>query len=423
MNVGRISCTLLLVALAACGGGEPAPSANAPRLLAAGGPVQGAAAPFIAFGAYRSQYTIVPSANGYVVTDIVSGAAQEVAAASRLRFADTAVALDFNGSAGLAYRLYRATLDREPDLPGLGFHINSLDTGYSREHVAGDFVTSPEFVGKYGSAIGNVDFVTLLYANVLRRAPDAEGLAWHVQHLDGTYPDGITLTRLDTVLNFSESTEFKAAVRPGIASGIEYLPWGSSLPSNPASDYANKYDGTMSGGESGPFGITVGADGAIQGYGITNVQAVGAVGTLPAGGRLDLIMGTSLGQSITLKGSINLATGVAAGTWVNTTSGTSGVFSLFKPAVVVPPPPPLFPQVQTIVAQRCLPCHSASPTIPGFNPAPLGIRFDTEAEIRSRSSQIFSVAVQSSYMPWLNQTGMTQAERDVLAAWFAAGTP
>jgi uncharacterized membrane protein len=73
--------------------------------------------------------------------------------------------------------------------------------------------------------------------------------------------------------------------------------------------------------------------------------------------------------------------------------------------------------------QRCTPCHSASPTMPGYSSAPLGIRFDTEQEIRNRADQIIAVAVQSQFMPYLNQTNMTQAERDYLNSWYQAGKP
>ena len=49
-----------------------------------------------------------------------------------------------------------------------------------------------------------------------------------------------------------------------------------------------------------------------------------------------------------------------------------------------------FSQVQSIVQQRCAVCHSLHPTQPGFSSAPLGIRFDTRAEIeRQVATNVF----------------------------------
>jgi uncharacterized membrane protein len=79
-----------------------------------------------------------------------------------------------------------------------------------------------------------------------------------------------------------------------------------------------------------------------------------------------------------------------------------------------------FARVQTIVTARCAPCHSLHPTQPGFSSAPLGIRFDTRAEIERQAGLIKAQAVDSRAMPLGNATGMTQAERDTLALWLAS---
>jgi uncharacterized membrane protein len=76
-----------------------------------------------------------------------------------------------------------------------------------------------------------------------------------------------------------------------------------------------------------------------------------------------------------------------------------------------------FSQVQAIVQQRCAPCHSMHPTL--VSSAPLGIELDTKQEIESKASLIDQYAVQTHTMPLGNATGMTQAERDLLARWLA----
>jgi uncharacterized membrane protein len=78
-----------------------------------------------------------------------------------------------------------------------------------------------------------------------------------------------------------------------------------------------------------------------------------------------------------------------------------------------------FTRAQAIVRERCVPCHSAHPTL--VNAAPLGVLFDTAAEIHTQASLIEQVAVRTKVMPLGNRTGMTQAERDALGAWIQQG--
>jgi uncharacterized membrane protein len=82
-------------------------------------------------------------------------------------------------------------------------------------------------------------------------------------------------------------------------------------------------------------------------------------------------------------------------------------------------PAPAFTQVQSIVNQRCVPCHAVEPTQPGISAPPAGIVLDTAAKIRLLAALIKTAAVDSHLMPPSNATNMTQAERDVLARWLA----
>lgn len=152
----------------------------------------------------------------FTVTDTTGGLGVDTLdSVERLILSDLRVALDVDGNGGMAYRLYRAAFDRAPDLPGLGFHIGSLDSGFSITQVAGNFIASPEFQTKYG-ALDNTQFVTQLYQNVLHRAPDAGGLAFHVANLNAGVPREFVL------VNFSESPENKAAVIGTIQDGMPY---------------------------------------------------------------------------------------------------------------------------------------------------------------------------------------------------------
>ncbi|MCR8550897.1 DUF4214 domain-containing protein [Salipiger sp. P9] len=108
---------------------------------------------------------------------------------------------------GQVYRLYGATLAREPDANGFESWVAGLQTNLTLLQVATRFVNSAEFQNTYGS-LTDEEFVTLLYHNVLGRAPDANGLANWVQRLE----DG--MTRAQVVTGFSESGEYRNNTAP-----------------------------------------------------------------------------------------------------------------------------------------------------------------------------------------------------------------
>lgn len=112
---------------------------------------------------------------------------------------------------GQVYRLYRATLGREPDSPGLaGWTERLSDGGIALAKAAEGFVLSPEFQGRYAGQDTH-GFVTLLYRNVLGREPDAVGLAgWTDLLASGR------MRPAEVVLGFSESAEFRAATAAAV---------------------------------------------------------------------------------------------------------------------------------------------------------------------------------------------------------------
>ena len=108
------------------------------------------------------------------------------------------------------YRLYRATLDRDPDLNGFLNWTARLADGMPFLTAVSGFVNSAEFAQTYG-ATGNEAFVTLLYDNVLDRAPDDRGLANWTGRLDRG-----EMSRAQVVQGFAQSHEFTAATRPDL---------------------------------------------------------------------------------------------------------------------------------------------------------------------------------------------------------------
>lgn len=105
---------------------------------------------------------------------------------------------------GKAFRLYRAAFGRTPDAAGHQYWIKALDDGYTLSQIANWFLVSPEFHALYGDSPTNEEFATSLYTNVLRRTPDAAGIAWWLERLNEGVP------RADVLVGFSESDENKA---------------------------------------------------------------------------------------------------------------------------------------------------------------------------------------------------------------------
>ena len=142
-------------------------------------------------------------------------AALGLAGIERIAFTGGGIALDTDGNGGMAYRLYQAAFNRTPDHSGLGYQMQALDNGLSLSQVAANFIASPEFQQTYG-ALNNTQFVTQLYQNVLHRAPDEGGLAYHVGNLAGG------MARANVLMGFSESPENQAALIGAIGNGMLY---------------------------------------------------------------------------------------------------------------------------------------------------------------------------------------------------------
>ena len=168
-------------------------------------------------------YRIVRNGDQATVTYSLgsNGSSDTLVDVERLLFSYSAIALDIDGHGGQAYRLYQAAFGRTPDKAGLGYWIKALDNGSSLAQVAGEFVNSSEFLARSGgTASDDATFVSLLYNNVLHRAPDAGGQQYW---LDALHHGA---TRADLLQSFSESAENQAALIGVIGNGFEYTPYG-----------------------------------------------------------------------------------------------------------------------------------------------------------------------------------------------------
>lgn len=125
---------------------------------------------------------------------------------------DFAAALNSTQYMGDIYRLYRATLEREPDAAGFQDWLVELTSGKTLAQAARMFIDSSEFVAKY-SELNDENFVAQLYHNVLDRTPDAKGLAGWIALLQGG------ASRESLVLGFTQSQEFT------IKTSAPFLEW------------------------------------------------------------------------------------------------------------------------------------------------------------------------------------------------------
>ncbi|HUQ27998.1 MAG TPA: urate hydroxylase PuuD [Usitatibacter sp.] len=77
------------------------------------------------------------------------------------------------------------------------------------------------------------------------------------------------------------------------------------------------------------------------------------------------------------------------------------------------------PRTQAIVAERCTPCHSATPRFAGVTAAPKAVILDDAAQLRTHAAAA-RAQLASRAMPPGNVTGLTDDERAALIAWIDA---
>jgi uncharacterized membrane protein len=85
--------------------------------------------------------------------------------------------------------------------------------------------------------------------------------------------------------------------------------------------------------------------------------------------------------------------------------------------------PVAFAEVENIVLSRCSMCHAAEPFWEGIAAPPKGVRLDTPEMMRKHAREIRLQATLTHAMPPGNITEISPEERQILAAWIAAGAP
>jgi hypothetical protein len=152
-----------------------------------------------------------PDGLNFWTTQLFSGA-QSRASMTEAYFTSA----EFQGTIAPVARLYFAYFLRVPDYGGLQYWIGQYRSGSSLSAISQAFAGSPEFVSRYG-ALNNSQFVALVYANVLGRAPDSAGLAYWTGQLNAG------MTRGDMMIAFSESAEYRNVINNEVYVTMMYV--------------------------------------------------------------------------------------------------------------------------------------------------------------------------------------------------------
>ena len=79
-----------------------------------------------------------------------------------------------------------------------------------------------------------------------------------------------------------------------------------------------------------------------------------------------------------------------------------------------------FASVKSVIDQRCVTCHATRPTYDSFSQPPKGVILQTREQIATHAAKLAETTA-NRYMPLGNLTLMTDAERALIATWYAQG--
>jgi uncharacterized membrane protein len=82
-----------------------------------------------------------------------------------------------------------------------------------------------------------------------------------------------------------------------------------------------------------------------------------------------------------------------------------------------------FAEINSIIQQRCISCHSSRPTDDVYTAPPNGVKYDTPVEIIAKKDLIMQRVVITKTMPQNNKTNMTEEEREQVRCWLEQGAP
>lgn len=276
--------------------------------------------------------------------------------------------------------------------------------------------------------------VTQLYVSYFGRPADSGGYAnfksrmadlnapTEIQALDGAYKTSAALREL--IDSFGSSDESKALYSGDTATFVTAI-YTNVLGRAPDTEGKNFWVGELDNGKLTRANASL----AIMAGALTNTSAQGLADGALIRNRITVAINFSnaLVGNYASAYSGDAAAASARAMLASVTATTDPV--AFQSTVtatldaMLPATSSLYTPVPAIIKARCAGCHSANPTIAGFPTAPSGIVLDTSAQIHAQSALIYQSSVLTRTMPFGNQTGMTQAERDIIGKWVEGGAP
>jgi Ca2+-binding RTX toxin-like protein len=141
-------------------------------------------------------HVIITNTSTGFTTDLTGIQYVQLDGADALIFADSTV------EAGVA-ALYHAAFDRTGEFGGVEYWFDKATAGATLASIAADFTHSAEFAAD--AALSDIEFITKIYLNTFDRGPDAGGLVYWEQQLQGG------ATRADLLAAFASVAALNAA--------------------------------------------------------------------------------------------------------------------------------------------------------------------------------------------------------------------
>ena len=128
---------------------------------------------------YLISQTVSPQTHALTVTVLGSHGKVVLGDIEHLIFNDAQLSMTSSATTKNIYALYQGLFNRAPDFQGLAYWQKALEHGIDMSQIAHQFLTSPEYGARYGSAPSDTSSIKNLYLYALHRSPEVDELsAW-----------------------------------------------------------------------------------------------------------------------------------------------------------------------------------------------------------------------------------------------------
>lgn len=127
-----------------------------------------------------------------------------------------ALSAEFQGTIAPVVRLYYAHLQRPPEYEGMTYWADVARRGWTMQQISEEFVLSQEFRRKYGT-LTDRQYVHQVYRNVLGRKAESSGLNYWLRELNRG------VTRGEVMVAFSDSAEYRNKIGSRVLATMLYV--------------------------------------------------------------------------------------------------------------------------------------------------------------------------------------------------------